>query len=462
MQQNGKPRLTLADRLSIETGLRAGRSIYAIAGDLSRPITTITREIKARAVESDKGAAYRVKNRCAMRHSCVKQYVCASCLRIKPNGKAMFCRLCNQCNSHCPEFVEQKCGRLEKPPFVCNGCPDGNKCVLRKKFYLHNRAHESYRALLSQSRSGANVTEGELLAFDKLLHELTGKGQSVYAATVNNPDRFSVSLKTIYRYINGGLLSTKRHELPRACSMRPRKTKGVEHKVDKGCRIGRTREDYIAFMERNPGQRVVEMDTVEGVKGGKVLLTLLFCPFGFMLAILLESKTSACVINAFKAIRSALGEAYGEDGGRGAFARLFPVILTDNGSEFSNPKAIETDEDGNKLSSVFYCNAYASYQKGKVERNHGELRRILPKGTHYTEATSFDDLDQDDISLAMSHLNSYVRESLKGIPYDLFAREHGEDVATLLGISRIDPNEVTLKPSLLGIELKVKEWVLKE
>ena len=462
MKPKEKPRLTVEDRLAMETGLKAGKSVYAIAKALSRPVTTITREIKTRAVESDKGAAFRLKNRCVMRDSCTRQRVCAQCLHVRPGGRAMPCRLCNQCNSHCPEFVEQKCERLEKSPFVCNGCPEEGRCVLRKRFYLHDKAQESYRTILSESRSGANVTEAELLAFDELLHDLTGKGQGVYAATTNNPDKFSVSVKTIYRYINGGLLSTKRHELPRACSMRPRKAKSVEHKVDKTCRIGRTREDYIAFMERNPGLRVVEMDTVEGVKGGKVLLTLLFCPFGFLLAILLESKTSACVIDAFKSIRAALKDAYGEDGGRAAFARLFPVILTDNGTEFSNPKAIETDENGDKLASVFYCNAYASYQKGRVERNHGELRRILPKGTHYTEATSFDGLTQDDVSLAMSHLNSYVREGLKGIPCDLFAREHGEDVAALLGISRIDPNEVTLKPSLLGIEVKVKEWVSKE
>ncbi len=62
-----KPRLTDSDRLAIETGLRSGKTVYGIAKELSRPVTTITREIRARAVESDKGAAYRVTNRCGFK-----------------------------------------------------------------------------------------------------------------------------------------------------------------------------------------------------------------------------------------------------------------------------------------------------------------------------------------------------------------------------------------------------------
>lgn len=453
-----KPRLTDMDRHNIESMLKEGSSVYAIAKALSRPVTTITREIKAHAVESNKGAAYRVSNRCAFKMQCSKRNICAHC----PYDEKRHCKFCRLCNSNCPDFVEQKCERLDNPPFVCNGCKNERKCVLRKRFYIHSVAHESYKTTLSESRSGANISEGERLAFDSLLHDLTDKGQSVYAAMTNNPDKFSISLKTCYRYINSGLLSTKRHELPRACSMKPRSSKSVEHKIDKQCRIGRMREDYLKFIDRNPGLRVVQMDTVEGVKGGKTLLTLMFNPFGFMLAFLLESKTSECVIEVFKEIRSKLKSRYGEDGGREMFAKLFPVILTDNGTEFSNPAKIEFDDDGSRLSFLFYCNPRASYEKAECERNHVEVRRVLPKGTRYHEATSFNELTQDDVSLMMSHINSYIRKGINGIPYDLFTNEYGVDIASLFGISRINPNDVILKPSLLGIEVKVKEWVLQD
>ena len=182
-----------------------------------------------------------------------------------------------------------------------------------------------------------------------LLRDLTAKGQSIHAAMANNPDRFVFSLKTAYRYVNAGLLSTKRGDLPRACALKPRKGKGVEHRVDKTCRVGRTWEDYLKFIGEHPGVRVVEMGTVEGVKGGKLLLTLAFNPFNFMLAFLVDAKTSECVLGVFEAIVATLRERYGEDGWREVFARLFPVILTDNGTEFSTPARIESDADGGRL-----------------------------------------------------------------------------------------------------------------
>ena len=60
----------------------------------------------------------------------------------------------------------------------------------------------------------------------------------------------------------------------------------------------------------------------------------------------------------------------------------------------------------------------------------------------------------------MSHVNSYVRKGLGNkTPYDTFTAEQGAEIASLFGMSRIAANEVTLKPSLLGIEVKVKESV---
>ena len=451
-----KPRLTDADRLAIETGLRSGKTVYCIAKELSRPVTTVTREIRARAVESDKGAAYRVTNRCAFRMECQRRGVCVRCLH---DGKRQ-CRFCRQCDPHCPAFVEQRCGRLEKPPFVCNGCAEERTCVLRKRHCLHAKAQESYETVLSESRTGANITEGELLLCDRTLRDLTDRGQSIHAAMVNNPDRFTFSLKTAYRYVNGGLLSTKRHNLPRACMARPRRGKGVEHRVDRTCRVGRTWDDYLKFVAEHPGVRVVEMDTVEGARGGKALLTLIFNPFNFMLAFPVDAKTGECVPGVFSAILSALKGRYGEDGGREVFSRLFPVILTDNGTEFSNPARIEFDADGGRLTSVSCCNAYASYEKPHAGRNHGFIRLVLPKGTAYTEPTPFDGLTQHGVSLMMSHVNSYVRRGLGNkTPYDLFTAEQGEEIANIFGISRIAANDVTLRPSLLGIEVKVKESV---
>lgn len=233
--------------------------------------------------------------------------------------------------------------------------------------------------------------------------------------------------------------------------------------MDRTCRVGRTWDDCLKFVAGHPGVRVVEMDAVEGARGGKALLTLLFNPFNFMLAFPVDAKTGECVLGVFAAIAATLGGHCGEDGRREVFARLFPVILTDNGTEFSNPARIESGADGGRLTSVFCCNAYASCQKAHAGRSHEFIRLVLPKGTAYTEPAPFDGLAQGGVSLMMSHVSSYVRRGLGNrTPYDLFAREHGEDVAALFGISRIAANDAALQPSLLGIEVKVRESVSRK
>ena len=453
-----KPRLTAMERLAIETGLDAGKTPYAIAQELGRPPKTVMREIRGRAVESDKGAVGRVNNRCTHRYECTRRDICVACYQ----RRSMQCKFCRQCNSHCPDYIEDRCARLESSPFVCNGCKDRNKCTLRKRFYRNDIAMKNYREVLVESRSGVNVTEAELLKFDELLYRLTKNGQSVHAAVVNNPELFTVSEKTLYRYISGGLLSTKDGDLPRKCMLRPRRGKGAEHKVDAKCRIGRTWDDYLKFVAEHPGLPLTEMDTVEGTKGGKALLTLMFMPYGFMLAFLMDEKTAASVSAVFAAIRDKLVGRFGKDAGLAIMTELFFIIVTDNGTEFTLPGEIEKDCEGNRVANVFYANACASYQKPHVERNHEFIRLVLPKGTHYFLPTSFDSLTQDDVDLMMSHINSYVRESANDkTPYDLMTRKFGVEFADLFNIKRIPANDIVLKPSLLGIEQKVRPEIIK-
>lgn len=119
-------------------------------------------------------------------------------------------------------------------------------------------------------------------------------------------------------------------------------------------------------MEYHPLASIVEMDTVIGTsggKGGKCFLTLLFRNFNFMLIYLLPYRKVEYVTAAFEEFRAVLGED--------EFSRLFEVILTDNGSEFSDPISIECSlKTGDRLSKVFYCDPNSSWQKGSIEKNH--------------------------------------------------------------------------------------------
>ena len=174
-----------------------------------------------------------------------------------------------------------------------------------------------------------------------------------------------------------------------------------------------------------------QMDSVFGVRGGKLLLTLQFDACAAMLAFLRDANTSQSVIDIFDGLERLLGLE--------VFRSVFPVLLTDNGTEFSNPGAIERSVDGESVRTrVFYCDPYAAWQKPNVENNHRNLRRILPKGE------SMDFLTQEKVNLALSHMNSVIRASLGNVTAARrFAQCYGEDVLEKLGIGEIAPGQVS-------------------
>ena len=106
--------LTDFDRLQIQHGLSNHNSIKKIAFDLGKSPTTISREIRKRAVSSNKCPPHRTPNRCIHKLNCTTHYLCES----KPNYVKL-CRLCKLCNNMCPDYVEDICKKLSFPPYVC-------------------------------------------------------------------------------------------------------------------------------------------------------------------------------------------------------------------------------------------------------------------------------------------------------------------------------------------------------
>lgn len=289
-------------------------------------------------------------------------------------------------------------------------------------------------------RQGFNLTTGEVKLIDQVVSPLIKNGQSIYHIVANNADRLPVSGRTIQRMMHSNLLSAGILDQRRVCKLKPRRGSRKEAKHDKACRHGRTIEDFHLFIAQNPGCPYVEMDSAIGQTGGKVLLTLIFPKTEFMLAFLRDNNTAASVADCFATLYEGLGNE--------SFERLFPVLLTDNGTEFSNPKSIEIAPDGHCRSRIFYCNPMASYQNPHIERNHEFLRMVLPKGT------SFDHLSQQDINLVLSHINSYKRPVLGNkSPFEMFSFMYGEartnKLLHLLCLSMIPGNNIILTPRLL-------------
>jgi IS30 family transposase len=306
---------------------------------------------------------------------------------------------------------------------------------LKKAVYDAADAHIALSENISESRSGILSTETELIRLNALISPLIKNGQSVHQIYVGSVNELMCSEKTIYNYIDACLFDVRNIDLPRKVNYRPRYKK-PEFKVDKGCRIDRNYNDFQAFMEKYPDLPIVQMDSVIGSRGGKVLLTIHFVETSLMLAYLRDANTSQSVIDIFHDISKTLGKEN--------FKKLFPVILTDNGSEFSNPKAIEYGCDGLLQTRIFFCDPSSPHQKGAIEVNHELIRRILPKGT------SFDSLTQDDICLVMNHVNSYKRKKLNNRnPYQTFSFHYGEDLLNQLGCSPVAAEDIILKPKLL-------------
>ena len=210
------------------------------------------------------------------------------------------------------------------------------------------------------------------------------------------------------------------------------------HRVNPRCKEGRDIDDYKKWREMNPECPPVEMDSVLGRKGGSLLLTFNFDHCGLLLAFIRQSNTSQSVIDIFDELEQRLG--------LDLFRRLFPVILTDNGTEFSNPDALERSVTGDgKRTRIFYCDPYASWQKPNVENNHRNLRKIFPKGE------SMDEVTQEKVNLAMSHVNSMLRQSFGDIPaITRFQQLYGKEPLEKLEIRLVPPDNVCLTPKLLA------------
>ena len=383
--------MTLQDRIEIQECLTKGMTFKAISKRIGKNPTTVSREVKSHQKVH------------------VNSYV----------------------------RTEEICPKLMKAPFVCNSCEKKHRssCPYRRQVYEAKNAQEEYEKERSESREGVALNRESFYETERIISEAVKRGQHIYhAATANH---VPASVATIYRHIKKKYYRIGVLDLPRAVKFRERKLSPSEH-VPSSVRKDRTYEDFLTFIEDNPGIPVTELDTVIGRVGGKVIMTLHFVNYDFMIGILLENKTAAeaaCKIQSFKQNLLAHGFHFGD---------LIPVLLTDNGGEFSCVSAFENDPAGRQDSLVFFCDPASPQEKPHVEKNHTLFREILPKGS------SFDDLSQDDVNLVFSHVNAVKRKQFNGkSAFDLFSFSFSVELAQALGITFIPPEKVIQSPDLL-------------
>ena len=317
--------LSLDERITIAQLLKDCSPFKAIARELGRDPSTISKEVRGHRVPKKSGALGKAFNNCAHRFGCDCRRLCTGCKNNR------YCWTCGKCISICPDYKEQKCSRLSSPPYVCNGCQNLNSCTLEKWFYRAQSAQEEYKSLLSEAREGISLSEDEIRHLDSIISPLILKGQSLNHIFQNHGDSIMVSESTLYRLINDNLFTARNLDLPRRVRFSKRKCR-KNRKIDKQCRTGRTYLDYQVYIQEHPDLPVTQIDSVEGVKGGKVLLTIHFVQAEFMAAFLRDTNDSQSVIDIFNRLYLELR--------CDIFISLMPVLLADNGSEFSNPLCV--------------------------------------------------------------------------------------------------------------------------
>ena len=423
--------IRMEDRLIIEYGLDENYSLKEIAEKIKKDPTTVSKEIKRnRFVKVSKRKQHDIKP-CQHRKSCSKTNLCNdSC------GKQ--CKKCKfvNCYRFCTDYSVKQCNKLNRYPYVCNGCDKVTTCTSEKSYYKAKVAESKYKEILVSSRKGLNITSEELKRMDDIISPLVLKGQSISHIFTHHKDELNCSERTLYHYFDLNLFTARNIDLPRKVKYKPRKKSSkviVKNSADK---TNRTYNDFVKYIENNPETQVVEMDTVHGTRSGKVLLTLHFRSCALMLAFIMDSCSQANTKDIMDKLYTLLGHE--------TFKKSFPVILTDNGSEFTKRELLEFDSNGIQRTKIFYCNPMASYQKPYVEKNHEYIRYILPNGV------SLNNLNQEDITLMMNHINSTARASLNGnTPFKLAQMLLDKSLLEKLSLKHIPADEVHLKPALL-------------
>lgn len=422
--------LSLKDRVSLEKIISTNRdrdgslniTLNQIAAMLEKDPTTLSKEVKKRRtpISMDNPRFAYTALYCK---SCSKSRDCKNKAAIK------------NCKGVCPQYERLVCKFLKGFPWVCNGCRKRNICILSKSYYNPIPSQDAYRYTLVDSRTGINMTQKEFDSIKDVLVQGLEKKQSIEHILASND--LPICTKTAYNYLHAGYLTDLTHA-HRILRLRPDRGKKHNSLILRKEKIGKQYEDFQKLLEQNPGMHYVQMDTIIGKKESEPVVLSLHCvTLHFQFFFLLKDKSASSVVEKLNEIQDIIG--------LDNYKKVFGVILTDNGSEFTDIDGIMADPNTAEIrTQLFFCHTYASREKGACEKNHEYFRYILPKGS------SFDFLSQDDLNLITSHINSTKRKSTDfSTPLELFRAFFGPDILDRLGISLIDPNSVVLSSELL-------------
>lgn len=427
---------------NIEFYLNENKSPAEIAKILSKDPSGIRKEIK-------KYSSYFGKQRkcsnCLNKDNCYQKYLCDNIIN---KTKCSQCKYCTHAVKICPNYkINIECELLKKNHHVCNGCELYHKCNSVKIKYHGETAIKMHNAVQRISRIDTKADKVPQ-EFKDYISDRIKKGISPDIVTNTLPEKyqmFKISTPTLYSWIDKGLLDCCNLDLRNKVSRVRYGENTLKRNTVKGHQLnGRSIENLTEEERTIRNLGIAEFDTVEGIKGGELLFTLMIPCFSLMLAFKISHKTKEEIGKVLDNLEEKL-DSY--------FYVLFRKVIPDNGGEFTDFEILETSihENLSKRMEVYYTHTYASYEKPHIENNHILLRWLIKKGYDITL------LSADNILDIINRLNNYPRPN-KGYktPLQLLEEELGDYILELLDLHHIPITELNMKDMIIKNQERTK------
>jgi IS30 family transposase len=262
--------------------------------------------------------------------------------------------------------------------------------------YLPDSAH--MQAFQRRHRLGSKIERSKALQDFLSDYLAMGLSPEVMAGRLKlEKEKHVISHESIYKWIYGAGKNLKLHRY----LIRAKRKRGYRPCLkEKTPRI----PDRVSIHQRPEHYQQEfghwEGDTVIFAQHQGALVTLYERQSKLILAQKVERKTAENVTGAIRHMLHDLPESARQS------------ITFDNGTEFAAHKQVQ---DILMTKQTFFCDPYASWQKGGVENANGIIRRDIPKGTqakHYSE---------QNINEIITQINNTPRKSLNFFtPIEIF------------------------------------------
>lgn len=411
----------------IETMLNECYNATQIAEALERDTSCIQKEIKnfSTIVKTNKKCDI-----CKHYNECKKTGICGNNMLIGHCSKCKDCKIAvENCNDYEPVVM---CEKLKGRKKVCNGCPNFKQCRKAKLVYISEKAwkqHEKNKKNSIKKMKEIENTEYMDALSEKIKH---GISPEVALQTTENKTGKKISLPTLYLRIDRGLMKCKNIDLRNKLKRKPKEEeKERKHNREKHRANGRSYGDLTEEERKNKLDGFAEMDTVEGIKGSKMLMTIMNRKTSFLFGIPIKNKKQENIIKELDKLELKMEDK---------FKLILEKIITDNGCEFLDYEGIEKSAiSGEKRISLYYADPYASYEKGQIENQHRLIRYFYPKGTDFRKYRD------EEIKEKINRINNYPRKNLGwSTPYKEMEKIIGKEMLNKLGFYEISIEKLNM------------------